>query len=75
MIDHPTLYDTRVRLGLRLMVGRVGTWYASAAACEVVLLSKCIHSSKQYIMKIKYVVYSGCEIEYFVETHLCKLCV
>ena len=26
-----------------------------------------------YIIKIK--IHSGCEIEYFVETHLCKLCV
>ena len=26
-----------------------------------------------YIMKIK--KHSSCEIEYFVETHLCKLCV
>ena len=26
-----------------------------------------------YIMKIK--IHSSCEIEYFVETHLCKLCV
>ena len=26
-----------------------------------------------YILKIK--IHSSCEIEYFVETHLCKLCV
>ena len=26
-----------------------------------------------YIIKIK--IHSSCEIEYFVETHLCKLCV
>ena len=27
----------------------------------------------KYIIKIK--IHSSCEIEYFVETHLCKLCV
>ena len=26
-----------------------------------------------YIIKIK--IHSSCEIEYFVETHLCKLCI
>ena len=28
---------------------------------------------KIYIIKMK--IHSSCEIEYFVETHLCKLCV
>ena len=28
---------------------------------------------RTYIVKIK--IHSSCEIEYFVETHLCKLCV
>ena len=33
----------------------------------------CCSSKKFIIIKLK--VHSSCEIEYFVETHLCELCV
>ena len=36
-------------------------------------ITSCVSSLRIYIIKIK--IHSSCEIEDFVETHLCKLCV
>ena len=38
-----------------------------------IFMSQNLISNSNNIMKIK--IHSSCEIEYFVETHLCKLCV
>ena len=49
---------------------------AGTAACKVMPRVQYIDSQlkhTEYIIKIK--IHSSCEIEDFVETHLCKLCV
>ena len=74
---HPT-FRTKVRARRdvpeeekKMAIIHIHLWVSFSLMGGVLLF--CLNKNNIYTIKIK--IHSSCEIEYFVESHLCKLCV